>query len=124
MALVISIIALGLVGFQYYQTQFAAGGYEQRSAAKIDSIKQALATSVASANTIANQVKLDSAAAISQVKVSLNEVNANLLKLTSTEAQKSADISALQTRLTKSIQQVQASGLQQNSRKDWLSGRS
>ncbi len=120
LALVISIIALGLVGFQYYQTQFGAGSNEQRSAAKIDSIKQALATSVASANTIANQVKLDSAAAISQVKVSLNEVNANLLKLTSAEAQKSADISALQTRLTKSIQQVQASGLQQNSRKDWL----
>ncbi len=116
LALVISIIALGLVGFQYYQTQFSADSNEQRSAAKIDSIKQALATSVASTN----QVKLDSAAAISQVKITLNEVNANLLKLTSTEAQKSADISALQTRLTKSIQQVQASGLQQNSRKDWL----
>jgi uroporphyrin-3 C-methyltransferase len=120
LALVISIIALTVVGFQYYQTQLSGNSELQNARATIDNLQKELSAGVAAANANANSIKVETDASISKATATLNQVNANLLKLQASESQKSDDISALQDRLTKSIQQVEASGLKQNSRKDWL----
>ena len=66
--------------------------------------------------------KSEAQANVAKANSAIESVNANLAALKQAETQKSDDIDNLQARLTKSIQQVEASGLQQSSRKDWLTG--
>lgn len=114
-ALVISIIALGLSGFHYYQSQLTGS-----NDTKFSALKQELSESVSKANATASAVKTQSESALAKANASLAEVNSNLQQLKAAETKKTADIDALQKRLTKSIQQVESAGSKQNSRKDWL----
>ena len=119
LALVISLIALGFTGFQYYQglqAQSATQDIDQN----IASLKQQLTAGISSAATTANSIKEAADASLAKADSAIKTVNANLLTLQQAETNKSKDIDALQARLTQSIQQVEASGLAQNSRKDWL----
>ncbi|MEH6444284.1 MAG: uroporphyrinogen-III C-methyltransferase [Oceanospirillaceae bacterium] len=120
LALVISIIALGLVGFQYYQAQQSASEESAAATASISNLKQELNANVQTAVKTANQVKTQADATLSKANAAIAEVSQNLQLLKAAEAQKSSDIDALQNRLTKSIQQVESSSVKQNSRKNWL----
>ena len=119
LALVISLIALGAVGFQYYQTQQNANTNAAAST-QIASLKKELSESIAAVSTKADSVKNAADATVSKAQATLAQVEGNLEKLKAAESQKSNDIDDLQQRLTKSIQQVENSSLKQNSRKDWL----
>jgi uroporphyrin-3 C-methyltransferase len=120
LALVISIIALGVVGFQYYQTQQGATEKSIATATSISNLKLELNASVEAAVNTANQVKTQADATLSKATAAIAEVSENLQQLKAAESQKSSDIDVLQNRLTKSIQQVESSSLKQNSRKNWL----
>ena len=113
LAVVISLLALGLTGYQYYQSLQGSSAQQQLLEGKISQLEQQLNTGLATASSSAEQTK-------SLVESSIDAVNNNLQQLQAATAEKSADLQALQQRLTKSIQQVTASGLQQNSRRDWL----
>ena len=113
LAVVISLLALGLTGYQYYQSLQGSSAQQQLLEGKISLLEQQLNTGLATASSSAEQTK-------SLVESSIAAVNNNLQQLQAATAEKSADLQALQQRLTKSIQQVTASGLQQNSRRDWL----
>lgn len=119
LALVISIVAIGLVGFQYYQ-QMQSQGKNAEIAAKISGLEQALERGIKKAQDTASSIKSEAQASVAKANTAIASVNENLAQLKQAETQKSDDIDNLQARLTKSIQQVEASGLQQNSRKDWL----
>ncbi len=114
-ALLIAIIALGLSGFQYYQSQLG-----ESTDQKLASLKQELTAGITQATATANAVKTESASVLAKAGASLAEINANLERVKAADAQKTADIAALQNRLTKSIQQVETARSKQNSRKDWL----
>ena len=113
LALVISLLALGISGFQYYQSLQGSSDHQQLLDSKISQLQQQLNSTLATVNSSASQTKI-------LLESSIAEVNSNLQQLQSATAEKSDDLQALQQRLTKSIQQVTASGLQQNSRRDWL----
>ena len=113
------MVALGLVGFQYYQ-QMQSQSENAVIAAKISGLQQALDSGIKQAQDTANSIKSEAQASVAKANNAIESVNANLTALKQAETQKSDDIDNLQARLTKSIQQVEASGLQQNSRKDWL----
>lgn len=115
LALVISLIALGAVGFQFYQSQQNSAQNEQ-----IASLKSELSASIAAVSKKADDIKSTADTTVGKAQSTLAEVKGNLEKLKAAESQKSSDIDALQQRLTKSIQQVENSSLQQNTRKDWL----
>jgi len=119
LALVISIVAIGLVGFQYYQ-QMQSQSESAEIAAKISGLEQALEHGIKKAQDTASTIKSEAQASVTKANTAIESVNANLAALKQAETQKSDDIDNLQARLTKSLQQVEASGLQQNSRKDWL----
>lgn len=112
LALLLAIIALIISGYLYYQFRLNSH-HQQQTINTVDNLKNELASSANNANKIANDLK-------SEVDKTLASVNSNLKQLQQTAAQKSADIAELQDRLTKSIQQVEASTAQTNSRKDWL----
>ena len=114
-ALLIAIIALGLSGFQYYQSQLG-----ESTDQKLASLKQELTAGITQATATANAVKTESASVLAKAGASLAEINANLERVKVADAQKTADIAALQNRLTKSIQQIETARSKQNSRKDWL----
>jgi len=113
LALVISLLALGISGFQYYQSLQGSSDQQLLIDSKITQLEQQLASTLATVNSSVSQTT-------SQVESSIAAVNSNLQQLQAASAEKSDDLQALQQRLTKSIQQVTASGLQQDSRKDWL----
>jgi uroporphyrin-3 C-methyltransferase len=119
LALVVSIIALGLVGFQYYQ-QMQSQDENTAITAKISGLQQALERGIKKAQDTSSSIQSEAQASVAKANSAIASVNANLAALKQAETQKSDDIDSLQARLTKSIQQVEASGLQQNSRKDWL----
>jgi len=119
LALAISVAAFALVGFQYYQ-QMQAQDENSAIAAKISGLQQALDSGIKKAQDTASSIKSEAQASVTKANTAIASVNANLAALKQAETQKSDDIDNLQARLTKSIQQVEASGLQQNSRKDWL----
>lgn len=115
LALIISIIALGAVGFQYYQTQANTAASTQ-----IESLKKELSESIAAVSSKVDSVKSAADATVGKAQATLAQVEGNLAKLEAAESKKSSDIDDLQQRLTKSIQQVENSSSKQNSRKDWL----
>ena len=119
LALVIAITALGFSGFQYYQS-IQTNSAAASANAQLKSLQLALSSGISSANDTANSIKSAADESIAKAQTAIQSVNTNLVSLQQAEVQKSNDIAALQARLTKSIQQVEASGLQQNTRKDWL----
>jgi len=119
LALAISIVALSLVGFQYYQ-QLQTAGNNAAIDTKISQLQQALDSGISAAKETANSIKSEAQASVAKANSAIASVNDNLAALKQAETQKSTDIDTLQARLTQSIQQVEASGLKQNSRKDWL----
>ncbi len=107
LALVISIIALGGSGYQYWQSMQK----QQSDSAGIDNLKQEVSQAVANVNSQLTDTK-------SLVTSQVASVNQNLTLLQSQSSKEQKGIEELQTRLTQSIQQVTAK--QTNSRKDWL----
>ncbi|WP_293266657.1 uroporphyrinogen-III C-methyltransferase [Neptunomonas sp.] len=107
LALVISIIALGGSGYQYWQSMQS----QQQDSSTIDNLKQEVTKAVANVNTQLTDTK-------SVVSSQVASVNQNLTMLQSQSSKEQKGIEELQTRLTQSIQQVSAK--QTNSRKDWL----
>ncbi|SFG90849.1 uroporphyrinogen-III C-methyltransferase [Neptunomonas qingdaonensis] len=107
LALIISIIALGGTGYQYwYSIQ-----NQQNDSASIDNLKQEVSKAVADVNSQLTDTK-------SLVTSQVSSVNQNLTLLQSQSSKEQQGIEELQTRLTESIQQVTAK--QTNTRKDWL----
>ncbi|WP_245574104.1 uroporphyrinogen-III C-methyltransferase [Neptunomonas japonica] len=107
LALVISIIALGGSGYQYWHSMQS----QQQDSSTIDNLKQDVSKAVANVNTQLTDTK-------SVVSSQVASVNQNLTLLQSQSSKEQKGIEELQTRLTQSIQQVTAK--QSNSRKDWL----
>jgi uroporphyrin-3 C-methyltransferase len=107
LALVISIIALGGSGYQYWHSMQS----QQQDSSTIDNLKQEVSKAVASVSTQLTDTK-------SVVSSQVASVNQNLTLLQSQSSKEQKGIEELQTRLTQSIQQVTAK--QSNSRKDWL----
>ena len=107
LALAISIIALGASGYLYWQTLQS----QQNDSNSITSLKQEISQAIAS-----NTSQVEDAKALVSAQVA--SVNQNLTLLQSQSSKEQKGIEELQTRLTQSIQQVNAK--QSNSRKDWL----
>ena len=107
LALVISIIALGGSGYQYWLSM----QNQQNDSASIVNLQQEVGKAVNNVNTQLTDTK-------SLVTSQVASVNQNLTLLQSQSSKEQKGIEELQTRLTQSIQQVMAK--QGNSRKDWL----
>ena len=107
LALAISIIALGASGYLYWQTLQG----QENDSASITALKQEVSQAVASTKSQVEDAK-------ALVTAQVASVNQNLTLLQSQSSKEQKGIEELQTRLTQSIQQVNAK--QSNSRKDWL----
>ncbi|WP_372743172.1 uroporphyrinogen-III C-methyltransferase, partial [Neptunomonas sp.] len=107
LALIISILALGGTGYQYWQSM----QNQQNDSASIENLKQEVSKAVADVNSQLTDTK-------SLVTSQVASVNQNLTLLQSQSSKEQQGIEELQTRLTESIQQVTAK--QTNTRKDWL----
>ncbi|MGB1237800.1 MAG: uroporphyrinogen-III C-methyltransferase [Pseudomonadales bacterium] len=112
LAFAVSLVALAVSGYIYNEARLSSAS-QSDTLASISQLEGNLDSALASANKTAQTMKSDVAATVA-------DVNKKLATLQSSTADKEREIEALQARLTRSIQQVEASTQQRNSRKDWL----
>lgn len=112
LALLLSVAALGVSGYLYYQS-LQNTQQQQQTLSSIGTLKQDIASAVETATAAASKAE-------SEVGRQVSAINSQLQAAKADAAKQSAEVTELQERLTRSIQQVEASTQQSNSRKDWL----
>jgi len=112
-AIAISVVAIVISAAHIYNN---ANQGTSSTDSKIAELEQKLSAQISDATANANSAKTAAANATSSLNTITNDISA----LQSAQAAKTNDINDLQDRITKSIQQAEAAGLKNNSRKDWL----
>jgi len=113
LAIAISVVAIVISAAHIYNN---ANQGTSSTDSKIAELEQKLSAQISEATANASSAKTAAANATS----SLNTITSDIGALQSAQAAKANDINDLQDRITKSIQQAEAAGLKNNSRKDWL----
>lgn len=112
-AIAISVVAIVISSAHIYNDFYKGTSSLD---AKIANLEQQLSAQIADATASANSAK----SAATSAAANLTTITNNISALQTAQTVKANEIDDLQDRLTKSIQQAEAAGLKNNSRKDWL----